>query len=89
MVWEINEQVARGIPQCTWTIRRPVIHERLQEMREMYNGGETTSIRKNKVIKEGIRPSGFSESLNVRVGGEIKRERKRQEGRWDGGFGQR
>jgi len=55
----------------------------------MYNGGETTSIRKNKVIKEGIRPSGFSESLNVRVGGEIKRERKRQEGRWDGGFGQR
>ena len=76
MVRGINEQVARGIPRCTWTIRRPVIHERLQEMREMYNGRETTSIRKNKVINEGIRPSAFSELLNVRVGCEI-RERER------------
>ena len=36
----------KDIPQCTWTIRRPAIHERLQEVREMYNGRETTSIRK-------------------------------------------
>ena len=80
MVRGINEQVARGIPRCTWTIRRPVIHERLQEMREMYNGRETTSIRKNKVINEGIRPSAFSELLNVRVGCEIERERKGRAG---------
>lgn len=49
-------------------------------MREMYNGRETTSIRKNKVINEGIRPSAFSELLNVRVGCEIERERKGRAG---------
>lgn len=36
----------------------------------MYNGRETTSIRRNKVKKEGIRPSACSELLNVTVGGE-------------------